>query len=89
MVRGDVLGDSQLGEIRKREVNRVVDQAAHLQPVVLKSSLGQLLPIFTHRHQAVRPESRRDVFLRIVLTRREAIQGHQRQRVRNGLLDML
>ena len=88
-MHGDVFGLAQLFYICERKLDRVVDEAVHLQPEFLESSLGQLLPIVALGHLAVRPEARRDVPLGVMLIGWKAVERGQQQRVRDELLHVL
>ena len=78
-MHSDVLGLAQPPDVRERKLDRVVDEAAHLELELLEATPGQLLPILAVRQLAVRPEPRRDVPLGVMLAGREAVQRGQQQ----------
>src|SRR5579872_1176961 len=64
VVHRNVLFGSQSPQLIEGQFDRILDEARDLQPVISEVAFGELLPVFTRRHLAVRPEIRRNLIFR-------------------------
>ena len=73
MVHGDVFGRTEALDIGQGKLDRVFDQASHLQAEIFETILGHAFPIVPDRHFAIRPEIRRDLVRIVPLLRRQTV----------------
>ena len=84
-MHGDVFDLTQPLQIGERKLNRIFDEASHLEPEILEADFRQALPVVADRHFPIGPEVRRDFLLGILLLRSQAIQRKKLHRIGHGL----